>query len=290
MMAERRSKCALGTALVVASLALPTTSAAGARPERIVSLNMCTDELVLRLADPTAIASVTWLAQDPRNANMAEAARRYPANHGLVEELLAFRPDLVIAGSFTTRNTVALLKRVGAPVREFGVPRDLAGVKAQITEMAALIGEPARGEALIGEIDARLAFLAQRIGKERPKALVLRPNGFTVGRGSLVDEILTRAGFVNLAAELGIDNYGQIALETVALGEADILILNTSEGGPPSLAHEILNHPLIGRLGDRLRLVALPSRLWTCAGPAVIDAIEMLIDAAAAPRKPRSGP
>jgi iron complex transport system substrate-binding protein len=290
MMAERRSKCALGTALVVASLALAATPAAGARPERIVSLNMCTDELVLRLADPAAIASVTWLSQDPRNANMAEAARRYPANHGLVEELLAFRPDLVIAGSFTTRNTVALLRRVGAPVREFGVPRDLAGVKAQIAEMAALLGEPARGEALIGEIDARLARLAQRIGKERPKALVLRPNGFTVGRGSLVDEILTRAGFVNLAAELGIDNYGQIALESVALGEADILILNTSEGGPPSLAHEILNHPLIGRLGDRLRLVTLPSRLWTCAGPAVIDAIEMLIDAAAAPRKPRSGP
>lgn len=290
MMAERRSKCALGTALVVASLALAATPAAGARPERIVSLNMCTDELVLRLADPAAIASVTWLSQDPRNANMAEAARRYPANHGLVEELLAFRPDLVIAGSFTTRNTVALLKRVGAPVREFGVPRDLAGVTAQIAEMAALLGEPARGEALIGEIEARLALLAQRIGKERPKALVLRPNGFTVGRGSLVDEILTRAGFVNLAAELGIDNYGQIALETVALGEADILILNTSEGGPPSLAHEILNHPLIGRLGDRLRLVTLPSRLWTCAGPAVIDAIEMLIDAAAAPRKPRSGP
>ena len=52
----------------------------------------------------------------------------------------------------------------------------------------------------------------------------------------------------------------------------------------------LLNPPLIGRLGDRLRLVALPSRLWTCAGPAVIDAIEMLIDAAAAPRKPRSGP
>lgn len=290
MMADRRSKRALGAALVVASLVLAATPAAGARPERIVSLNMCTDELVLRLADPAAIASVTWLSQDPRNANMAEAARRYPANHGLVEELLAFRPDLVIAGSFTTRNTVALLRRVGAPVREFGVPRDLGGVKAQIAEMAALLGEPARGEALIGEIDARLAFLAQRIGKERPKALVLRPNGFTVGRGSLVDEILTRAGFVNLAAELGIDNYGQIALETVALGEADILILNTSEGGPPSLAHEILNHPLIGRLGDRLRLVALPSRLWTCAGPAVIDAIEMLIDAAAAPRKPRSGP
>ncbi len=259
-----------------------------AKPRRIVSLNMCTDELVLRLADPEAIASVTWLSQDPRNANMAEAARRIPANHGLVEQVLAFRPDLAIAGSFTTRNTVGLLKRVGTPLREFGVPRDLAGVKAQIAEMAALLGEPERGQALIEEIDTRLARLAQRIGDARPKALVLRPNGFTVGRGSLVDEILTRAGFVNLAADLGIDNYGQIALETVALGGADILILNTTEGGPPSLAHEILNHPLIGRLGDRLRLVALPSKLWTCAGPAVIDAIELLIDATTPPRDQRS--
>ena len=67
-----------------------------AKPRRIVSLNMCTDELVLRLANPEAIASVTWLSQDPRNANMAEAARRIPANHGLVEQVLAFRPDLEI--------------------------------------------------------------------------------------------------------------------------------------------------------------------------------------------------
>ena len=252
-----------------------------AKPQRIVSLNMCTDELVLRLASPKHIASVTWLSQDPRNANMAARALVVPANHGLAEEVLAYKPDLVIAGAYTTRSTVALLKRVGVPVREFGVPSNLAEMRQQIRDMANLLGERQNGEELIAGIDARLAALANRTRPAQPRAIVLRPNGFTTGRGSLVDEILTTAGLTNLAAELGIDNYGQIALETVALGKADILILNTTPDGPPSLAHEILHHPVLARLGDRLKLVALPSKLWTCAGPAMIDAIELLLDATA---------
>lgn len=259
--------------------AMASGLAATERPARIVSLNMCTDELVLRLADPERIASVTWLSQDPRNANMAEAARRVPANHGLAEEVLGFRPDLVVAGAHTTRATVSLLGRVSVGVREFGVPRNLAEMKAQITEMAELLGESARGQALLAGIEQRLQTLAARRVERPLRAVVLRPSGFTVGRGSLVDEILTRAGLVNIAAELGVESYGQIALETVALGRAEVLILNETPDGPPSLAHEILHHPVIDQLGDRLKLVALPSRLWTCAGPSVLDAIELLVRA-----------
>jgi len=267
--------------LIIVALFGAAMSAALAveRPARIVSLNLCTDELVLRLADPARIASVTWLSQDPRNANMAEAARRIPANHGLAEEVLGFKPDLVVAGAYTTRTTVSLLGRVGVAVREFGVPRNLSEMKAQITEMADLLGEPTRGQALLAGIEQRLQALAARRVERPLRAIVLRPSGFTVGRGSLVDEILTRAGLVNIAVELGVESYGQIALETVALGRAEILILNETPDGPPSLAHEILHHPVIERLGDRLKLVALPSRLWTCAGPSVLDAIELLVRA-----------
>ncbi len=278
----RRIGFALALGLwLAASGGLARADDSPAQPQRIVSLNMCTDELVLRLASPKHVASVTWLSQDPRNANMAARALVIPANHGLVEEVLAYKPDLVVAGAYTTRATVALLKRVGVTVREFGVPRNLAEMRAQIRDMAVLLGEQQNGEELIAAIDARLAALADRPRPAHPRAIVLRPNGFTTGRGSLVDEILTAAGLINLAAELGIDNYGQIALETVALGKADILILNTTPDGPPSLAHEILHHPVLARLGDRLKLVALPSKLWTCAGPAVIDAIELLLDASA---------
>lgn len=279
MMAGLRPHWAKRAALAAAGFALAAASTAAAQPVRIVSLNMCTDELVLRLADRERIASVTWLSQDPRNANMAEAARQVPANHGLVEQVLALKPDLVVAGAFTTRTTVGLLKRVGTSPREFGVPRNLAEMRAQIREMAALLGAEARGQALIADIDARLGALDARRPARPLRAIVLRPNGFTVGRGSLVDEILTRAGLVNIAAELGIESYGQIPLETVALAGAEVLVLNDTPDGPPSLAHEVLHHPVIGRLAGTLKLVALPSRLWTCAGPSVIDAIEQLVAA-----------
>ena len=113
-----RGACLLPIALAGA---MASVSLAADRPARIVSLNMCTDELVLRLADPVRIASVTWLSQDPRNANMAEAARRVPANHGLAEEVLGFKPDLVVAfpGGRGTADMVRRARKAGVPAYVF---------------------------------------------------------------------------------------------------------------------------------------------------------------------------
>jgi iron complex transport system substrate-binding protein len=270
-------------ALVVALAAAwgaPPADAAG-RPRRIVSINMCMDELVLRLADRDAIASVTWFSQDPRNANMADAAMGVPANHGLAEEALSYRPDLVLAGPFTERSTVALLAQVGAPVVEFSVPETLDGVRRQIREVADVLGEPERGEALVAEIDRRLARISLDPSRPPLRAIILRPNGFTVGPGSLVDEILRRAGMTNLAATLDIGAYQQISLERLALLDADVLILDSEGFAAPSLATEALSHPIVAALSHRLKVVALPSRLWTCAGPALVDAVERLAEATA---------
>ena len=239
---------------------------------------MCTDELLLRLADHDRIASVTWLSQDSRNANMAEVAAQFPANHGLAEEVASYHPDLVLAGVYTTRTTVQLLKAIGIKVVVSGVPKTLDGVRQQIRDLAAAIGERDRGEAIVADFDARLARLAAHAHNPPLNAIVLRPNGFTVGKGSLVNELLERAGLVNLASRLGIDNYLQIPLEAVALQRADVLVLNGESNGAPSLATEALHHPIVAKLGERLKLVSMPSRLWICAGPAVLDAVQRLID------------
>ena len=245
-----------------------------ARPSRIVSLNMCTDELLLRLVPPDRIASVTWLSQDPRSANMADIARRVPANHGLAEEVRAQRPDLVVAGRYTTRLTVAMLRRAGIRVVDFDVPNDLPAIYAQIREFARVVGERARGEALVSAMEASLSEPIPAM--ERPGAFVLRPNGFTAGRGSLVDEILTKAGLDNLAARLDLGNYGQVPLETVVLEGASVLVMDGERAGPPSLATALLDHPVLAKLRRRLRAVSIPSRLWTCAGPGVVEAVERL--------------
>lgn len=271
--------------VLAALLSAASARADGVKPQRIVSVNMCLDELVLRLAEPQHVASVTWLSRDPLNSNVADIARTVPINHGAAEEALLAHPDLVLVGPFTPAPTRAMLTHVGAPVVEYGVPETLADVRAQVRDVAKTLGEPAHGEALVADLDRRLdaASLDPRLPKL--KAIILRPMGFTVGPGSLVDELLARAGIENIAERLGIGSYQQVPLERVATLDADVLIVNSEGVGAPSLATEALHHPLIAALAKNLQVVAVPSKLWTCAGPGVADAVEALVAGTAELRK-----
>src|ERR1700741_2626109 len=120
--AARRCPVFAAAAVLCATPQLHAADAPG-KPQRIVSLNMCVDELVLRLAQPQNVASVTWLSRDPGNSNVADAAARIPINHGLAEEIIPLQPDLVIAGVYTARPAVAMLKRTDVPVSEVDVPK-----------------------------------------------------------------------------------------------------------------------------------------------------------------------
>ena len=270
-------------ALVLAAL-VAIASPAHAKPQRVVSLNLCADELALRLADPGVVRSVTWLSQDPRNANLAAQAAVLPANDGHAEEALAYDPDLVLVGPFADPASLPLLQRVGAPVVEVGAPRTLDGVRREIRAVAAALGEPRRAEALIAETDARLARVSVDPRARRPTAMVLSRTASRSGaaRGRRDP---TRAGLDNLAARrLDIAADAQVPLEVVASLDPDVLILDRSEETAPSLAEAALDHPAIVALEPRMTVVSLPARLWTCGGPDVVEAVERLAAAAEAAR------
>ena len=259
--------------------ATPAARAAGVEePVRVISMNLCADELVLRLADRDQVLAVTYLARDPRGSTVSVEAAGVPVTRGLTEEVVALRPDLVVAGAFTTRTTVGMLKRVGAPVLELGVPSDLDGVRAQIRQVARALGHPERGEAMVADLDARLASVTPAA---RPlRALVLRPNAFTVAPGGLGDALIRAAGLVNVAAEIGRDRFGQVPLEAAALADADLIVTDEGAPGLPSLADTLLHHPVFRALADQGRTVAIPNRFWTCPGPQVAEVVARLAAAA----------
>ena len=251
---------------------------AAAAPVRVVSMNLCADELILRLADRDQVLAVTYLARDPRGSTVATEAVGLPVTRGLTEEVVALKPDLVIAGAFTTRTTVGMLKRVGAPVLELGVPTDLDGVRAQIRQVAAALGHPERGEAMVAALDVRLASI---VPAGRPlRALVMRPNAFTVAPGGLGDALIRAAGLVNVSAEIGRDRFGQVPLEAVALANPDLIVVDAGAPGSPSLADTLLHHPVFQALARAHRTVDIPNRLWTCPGPQVAEVVARLAEAA----------
>lgn len=261
--------------VLLALLCAASAQAGEGRPARIVSLNLCADELVLRLADPGQVASVTYLARDPTGSNVVDLARVVPVNRGLAEEIVPLKPDLVIVGAFTTRATTTMLRRLGLPVLELGVPHSLDEAYGEIRKVAARMGVAERGEEMIARMTAAFAALPP-VPARRPTAVVLRPNGFTAGRGSLGDEVLTRAGLDNLAARLSTDRLGQLSLEEIVMARPDLLIINSAPDGPASIADEMLHHPVLAPLRAEGRVVAVPTRLWACAGPELAEAAARL--------------
>jgi iron complex transport system substrate-binding protein len=266
-------------------IAMSIASPALAKPQRVVSLNLCADELALRLADPGALASVSFLSRDPRYGNLASLAATVPANGGLAEEALAYRPDLVLTGAFSDPATVAVLKRIGAPVSGIGAIDSLAAARQQIRLVAAALGQAPRGEALVAEMDRQIAEASVDPRLSRLRAVVLEPNGLTVGPGSLIDDILSRAGLDNVGAALTVGANRQVPLEVLAGLDADVLILDRDDAGGPSLAGAVLEHPVVRALARRMTIVSLPSRLWTCAGPELAEAVRRLVAATARARE-----
>lgn len=254
-------------------LLLAAAPAAAAPPARVVSLNVCTDQLAMLLAAPGQLVAVSELARDPRSSAMAAEAMGWPVTGGSAEEVFLLRPDLVLAGTYTTRATVEILRRLGIPVIEFAPETSFADIRANIAAMGSALGREAAAAALLGDFEAGLAALPPPPAR-RPVAILYGPNGYTQGTGTLADAVLRAAGFENLAARLGIAGYGQVPLERLVMERPDLVV--TGEGyDAPALAQEVFRHPALAALADVAEAPA-ESAAWVCGTPHLLGAVRML--------------
>ena len=269
----------LAAVLLAGSLA----GEAAAKPRRVVSLNLCTDQLVLMLAEAANVAAVSYLSRDSANSHMAAAARDVPAIRGRVEEILPLDPDLILAGRFTSQGAVAFLKRMGRRVAVLDPPEDFAGVRAQVRRVAALLGEAARGEALLADMDRRLARAgrarARAAPADRPTAAFYLPGGYAAGGGTAVHSVLAAAGLRNAAAELGVTGTAVLPMERLVASAPDVLILGAFGDGGGSIAEETLRHPALAKSMKGRTPLRIPARLWVCPGPMLAEAVELLAEA-----------
>lgn len=258
------------------AILVPFVAKADAVPRRIVSLNLCTDQLLLTLAPRERIAGLSFLATDPGLSALAAEAAGLPLLRGQAEEVLPLQPDLVLAGQYTARPTVALLRAHGITVVEVGLTADFAAIRQQIRSVAAALGTVERGEAVIAAMDQALDQARASPGQVRPRVLALAPGAFTAGSGTLYDAAMQAAGMQNYAATKGLVGYGYLALESIAADPPDLLLMDGDEGQAPSLNGQLLNHPALTHAVPATRRPAVPARLWACGGPFTAEAVRRL--------------
>lgn len=264
------------------SLCASLPAHAQTHPRRIVSMNLCTDELLMRIVDPSRIAGITYLSQQALNAPLGlnAIAEKLPANHGLAEEVIRLQPDLILAGTFTTTTAAALLSRLGYTVVNFDPENTLEDMRANIRKLGALVGEPRRAQQVIADFDARLAALQAQIPPgEKPVFADIGVNNYVSGGATLYAEIVNAGGYRTLGQAVGFAGYRNIPLEQVLTVRPALLSTATPWTNPPSMSTMALAHPALRTLLAQTPTISIPERYTTCGAPSVLGAVEMLVEA-----------
>jgi iron complex transport system substrate-binding protein len=253
-------------------------ASAGALP-RVVSLNPCLDAVLVNVADRGQVAALSHYARDPQQSSIARIALGYPITYESAEEVIALRPDVVLTAAHSSPATRAALTRLGIRTELFKVPNSWVENQVQIRRIAAAVGHPDRGEALIARVEAAMARSAPRPGARPVTALVFQPNGFAAGHGTLVDEMMRRAGFVNVAQRYGLKKWGNVSLERLLDDPPEVLLAGQAAPNAPTFAEKILNHPALASISSRMTRAVFPERLLYCGGPGLADTAAALATA-----------
>ena len=267
--------------VIVCSGAVFSQASPKTPPQRIVSLNLCTDQLLMMLVEPSRIAAVTHLARQPTLSPLAARAAKLPINHGKAEEVFLLNPDLVLVGTYTAQTTVNLLRRLQRHIVTIAPANSFADIFRNIEIIGNAVGEQVKAEKMITDLKAKLEQLdsrtnAPRDQSSRPLAALYFANGYSSGRNTLADEVVKKSGFRTLGEKLGFSGTRKISLEALILARPDVLITEQKSYDGDAMAYEIFGHPALHNLANRTKSISLRTALTICGTPETIKAVEML--------------
>jgi iron complex transport system substrate-binding protein len=255
------------------ALALAPAAPASAAPQHVVSLLVCTDEYVFRLLPRERIAALSFLAADrhPVVSTIADQVKGIALIRQNAESVLARHPDLVVTYQGVNQNLHALMRAAGVPVLDLPWANSLDDVRKVTRLLGDRLGEAQRANALLEEMDRKLA--AARLNASSPPVatLIYEPNGYITADG-VTNEILQVSGLHNAGADMGQTRLGTVPVETIVAAPPALLILNDNREASPARADMLLGHPALAALERHTYVAHLSLTPLLCPGPWSADA------------------
>ncbi|HUE64397.1 MAG TPA: ABC transporter substrate-binding protein [Rhizomicrobium sp.] len=256
-----------------AAVLLCLTGQAAAAPQRIMSLKVCTDELLLDLVPAQQIASITFLSREKASLRQWPQAASIPVNHGTAEEILATHPDLILTDPFIAPALRPLLGKTGAKIVEVPAAENFDQIRSSVRLVAKAVDQEVRGEALIARMDATLRDLKSHRPEKTLTVAEWGGGGYVPGRGGLFNALLEAAGAHNV--EQG--SFGYYDVESLIAKNPDALVFGDTYQGTASLRVDQDQHPALMKryAGKRINYAAL----FGCGVPESADVARQLHDA-----------
>lgn len=247
-------------------------------PQRIVSLDFCSDQYVLKLVDRQHILALSPDAEKP-HSYLRDQAAGLPTVRAVAESVIALEPDLVVRAYGGGPGISHFLSRAGVPVLNIGWTGDVDGIKRVTQETAAGLGVPERGQAIVTELESRIAALPYT--ESSRQVLYMTPSGTTTGPGSLVHDLMVTAGLSNFLTEPG---WRSLPLERLAYQSPDMIAAAFFDtNAQSSSAWSVMRHPVAREQLSEHPTVYLNGAWMSCGAWFAIDAIESLATQALTP-------
>lgn len=200
-------------------------------PQRVVTLAMSSDGIVMGLGQADKLVAVNHLADDPVSSNIVEQAKKIKEKikNPSAEQILALQPDVVIAYDWSDMERVSNLRNLGINVIVLKGPATIADIKQNVRTIASALHTPEQGEKLVRQMDERLAQLKQQVAdlhlKQQKKLVLVSLMTSYGGEGCIFDAMCKEAGVINGVSAAGIKNGQQVTKEMLVKINPDLLIM-----------------------------------------------------------------
>jgi iron complex transport system substrate-binding protein len=236
-----------------------------------MSLTVCTDRLLMDLAPPERIASISYLSREKAALRLWPEAAHLPVNHNSPEEIVAAKPDLVLTLDYASPAIGALAVKAGLKILTIPEAENFAQIRAMTRQVGDAVGARPRAEALIAKMDATLRDLAASRPARTVRVAGWGGGGYVPGRLSLFNQVLEAAGGTNIAGPQG----GYYDVESLVAARPDVLAYGDDYIDTPSLRLDQNAHPVLLKLYANRRIV-YPSALFGCGVPESAQAAKNL--------------
>lgn len=222
------------------------------KPESVLSMTLGSDEMLLTMVDPAKIKALSGkISEDAGISNVADRAVDFVKAEKNIETIISLDPDIVLAASWLKQESIQQLRDANILVYCYETPNNIQQQKDVILELGAILGETAKAQSMVDDMDARIQAIADKISSIKPEdrltVVTYNSSGLTDGKDSMFEDVANHAGVINLPSVEGYAFSDEISKEKIIEMNPDILILPSwsydPEEDPKEFAEQIKKDP-----------------------------------------------
>lgn len=218
-------------------------------PEKIASLSLASDEILLDIVENDKIIGVTYLAENKKLSNIYEQTSGIPYKLlPNLEQIIDINPDLLIVADYIDYAFIEQVKKTGINTHFLTRLNSIDSINQNILLLGKAVCEEDNASKLIDSLNKSIEEIKERELSYNPTVLYLFPSFFTAGINTTIDDLITSAGGINVGAMAGIEGNKKISREYILNADPEIIIIGSYSPDDENFIETLRSDKVLGQL------------------------------------------